>query len=98
HEADYAPRRPDWRTIVVAITGGLVGAVLITRWSEPRDVAVLGVYCAALLVLLASDLDQKLLPDLVTLPLIVFCAIVVALNWAPPLGEKSLGQMSGLIA
>lgn len=98
HEADYAPRRLDWRTLVGAITGALVGAVLVTRWSEPRDLAVLAVYCAALLVLFATDLDQRMLPDLVTLPLIAFCAIVLALNWAPPLTDKALGQVSGLIA
>ena len=98
HEADYAPRGLDWRTLVVAITGAVVGAVLVSRWSEPRDLVVLGVYCAALLVLFATDLDQKLLPDLVTLPLIVFGVIVLALNWAPPLTDKPLGQVSGLVA
>ena len=83
------PRRLDWRTLVVAIAGAVVGAVLVSRWSEPRDVAVLGVYCAALLVLFATDLDQKMLPDLITLPLIVFSAVVLALNWAPSLADKS---------
>jgi leader peptidase (prepilin peptidase)/N-methyltransferase len=34
----------------------------------------------------------------VTLPLIVFCAVVLALNWPPPLADKSLGQVSGLLA
>ena len=33
-----------------------------------------GVYLAALIVLLATDLDQRLLPDLITLPLIVYAA------------------------
>ena len=98
HEADYVCRRPDWRTLVVAAVGAAVGYALVTRWSEPRDLAVLGVYCAALLVLLATDLDQKLLPDLVTLPLIVFTGVVLALNWAPPLADKSIGQISGVLA
>ncbi|MEP7379619.1 MAG: A24 family peptidase [Chloroflexota bacterium] len=98
HEGDYVPRHLDWRTVVVALAGAAVGAVLVTRWTEPRDLAVLGIYCVALVLLLATDLDQKLLPDLITLPLIVFCAVVLALNWAPPLADKSLGQVSGLIA
>lgn len=98
HEADYTRRRPDWRTLVVAVVGAAVGAGLVMRWSEPRDLAVLGVYSVALLVLLATDLDQRLLPDLVTLPLIVLCAVVLALNWSPVLADKSLGQVSGLLA
>lgn len=98
HEDDYVARHIDWRTAVVALVGAAVGAVLVTRWSEPRDLVVLGIYCAALVLLFATDLDQKLLPDLITLPLIVFCAVVLAMNWAPPLADKSLGQVSGLIA
>jgi leader peptidase (prepilin peptidase)/N-methyltransferase len=40
---------------------------------------VLGIYVAALIVLLATDLDQRLLPDLITLPLIVYAAVVTFL-------------------
>jgi leader peptidase (prepilin peptidase)/N-methyltransferase len=98
HEADYTRRWPDWRTVLVPLAGAAVGVALVNRWSEPRDLAVLGIYCAALLVLLATDLDQKLLPDLITLPLIVLCGAVLALNWAPALADKSFGQGSGLIA
>ncbi|HUP83392.1 MAG TPA: A24 family peptidase [Candidatus Limnocylindria bacterium] len=98
HEDDYRRHWPDWRTLVVPVVGAAVGAALVTRWSEPRDLAVLGIYCAALLVLLATDLDQKLLPDLITLPLIVLCGAALALGWAPPLYGKELGQASGVIA
>ena len=98
HEPDHARRWPDWRTLVVALVGAVAAAGLVTRWSEPRDLAVLGIYCAVLLLLLATDLDQRLLPDLLTLPLIALCAVVLALNWAPPLADKSLGQASGLLA
>ena len=98
HVPDYKRRWPDWRTVLVPLAGAAVGAALVTRWSEPRDLAVLGIYCAALLVLLATDLDQKLLPDLITLPLIALCGVVLALNWAPPLADKSFGQVSGVIA
>jgi leader peptidase (prepilin peptidase)/N-methyltransferase len=98
HEDDYHRGWPDWRSAVVAIAGAAVGFALATRYTEPRDLAILGVYCAALLVLCATDLDQKLLPDLITLPLIVFCAVVLAAGWAPPLADKSLGLASGLAA
>jgi leader peptidase (prepilin peptidase)/N-methyltransferase len=98
HEPDHTRRWPDWRTVLVPLAGAAAGAALVTRWSEPRDVAVLGIYFAALVVLLATDLDQKLLPDLITLPLIVLCGAVLALNWAPPLADKSFGQASGVLA
>lgn len=98
HEPGYARRWPDWRTAVVVLIGGGVGAGLVMRWSEPRDLIVLGVYAAVLIVLLATDLDQRLLPDLLTLPLVVFTAAVVALDWSPLLDDKSLGQASGVAA
>src|SRR5205085_10505896 len=98
HEDDYSRPWPDWRTAIVVIVGAAVGYAVAARYTEPRDLVILAVYCAALLVRLATDLDQKLLPDLVTLPLISFCAVVLAAGWAPPLADKALGQASGLAA
>jgi leader peptidase (prepilin peptidase)/N-methyltransferase len=96
HEPDYQPRRLDWRTAVLALIGAAVGAGLVLRWSEPRDLAILAVYCAVLLVLLATDLDQKILPDLLTLPLIVFSGAILLLGWSPLLADKSLALVSGI--
>jgi leader peptidase (prepilin peptidase)/N-methyltransferase len=84
--------------VLVPLAGGAAGAALASRYTEPRDRAVLGSYIGALLGLLATDLDQKLLPDLVTLPLIVLCGAALAVGWAPPLADKSLGLGSGLLA
>jgi leader peptidase (prepilin peptidase) / N-methyltransferase len=102
--ADGAARGVDWRTGVVVMAGLLAFGGLAARWSEPRDLVVLGIYVAALIVLLATDLDQRLLPDLITLPLIVYAAAVTLL---PPLvgdplnplvGGKSLGAVSAIAA
>ena len=49
-------------------------------------------------VLLATDLDQRLLPDLLTLPLIVFAAAVLLLGYSPALAGKELGLVSGVAA
>jgi leader peptidase (prepilin peptidase) / N-methyltransferase len=98
HEPDYRRRWPDWRTVLVPAAGAAVGASLVTRWTGSSDLAFLGIYFAALLVLLATDLDQKLLPDWITLPLIGFCGVALAFNWAPPLADKSFGQGSGVLA
>jgi prepilin signal peptidase PulO-like enzyme (type II secretory pathway) len=103
HEVDpehrvAAVRRPDWRTALVAVAGALSFAALFIRWSEPRHLLVLGIYFAALIVLLATDLDQNLLPDLITFPLMAYALAVLLLGWVPLLDGKSLGLVSGLAA
>jgi leader peptidase (prepilin peptidase)/N-methyltransferase len=77
--ADGVVRVFDWRSVVVVVGGALAFGGLAGRWSDPRDLVVLGIYVAALIVLLATDLDQRLLPDLITLPLIVYAAVVTFL-------------------
>ena len=98
HEEGVAHRRPDWRTAFVGLTGAVVFASLVVRWTEPRDLLILALFCAALVVLLATDLDQKLLPDLITLPLIGVSAVVLVLGWSPLLADKQLGLISGVAA
>ncbi len=96
HEDDYVRRWPDWRTAVVVIAGAAVAGGLVSRWQQPLELAVLAAFCGALIVLLATDLDQRLLPDLVTLPLIGYSAVVLALNLSPLLADKPLGLVSGV--
>lgn len=94
-----APTRPlDWRTVLVMVTGVAALAALAARWSEPRDVLVLGIYFVALTVLLATDLDQKLLPDLITFPLVAYALALLVLGWNPLLDGKSLGTISAVAA
>jgi len=103
HESD-AVRRVDWRTGTVVLASALSFGGLVGRWSEPLDVIVLGLYFAALIVLLATDLDQKLLPDLITLPLIGYAAAVTLLpavldiELNPLLASKDLGLASAIAA
>jgi leader peptidase (prepilin peptidase)/N-methyltransferase len=102
--ADGLVRRLDWRSVVVVLAGTLAFGGLVGRWGEPRDLLVLGIYLAALIVLLATDLDQRLLPDLITLPLIVYAGAILlisvvtgeALN--PLIGGKELGVASAVAA
>jgi leader peptidase (prepilin peptidase) / N-methyltransferase len=98
HEPDAPRRGLDWRTGVVVVAGGAVAAGLVMRWDDPRDVAVLGIWCAALLVLLATDLDQKLLPERITLPLIGYSGVVLLLGWSPILAGDERALLSGLAA
>jgi leader peptidase (prepilin peptidase)/N-methyltransferase len=96
--ADGQVRPVDWRTIAVMVASAITFALLLARWSETGDRLVLGIYLGALMVLLATDLDQRLLPDVITLPLIPFAAVVVLLGWDPLLAGKELGLASAIAA
>lgn len=98
HEEGVAFRKPDWRTVVAAAAGAAVFAGLVLRWSDARDLLLLGGYAAALIVLLATDLDQKLLPDVITLPLIGVTAAILVAGWSPLLAGQPGALASGLAA
>ncbi len=76
-------RSPDWRTLVVTILGGVALAALPSRFDAPRDLLLFGVFFAGLTLLLATDLDQRLLPDVVTLPAIPLALAVGLLGLNP---------------
>jgi leader peptidase (prepilin peptidase) / N-methyltransferase len=102
HE-DGRVRPLDWRTLTVSLGSAASFALLAWRWSEPADLLVLGIYTAALMLLLATDLDQRLLPDLITLPLIVYGAAVTLLGLNPVLADKAQvllaeGDLSAVLA
>lgn len=67
---DGAVRPVDWRTPVSVVFGAVALGALTLRFAEPVPAAVIGAYVVALVLLLATDLDQRLLPDVVTLPAI----------------------------
>jgi leader peptidase (prepilin peptidase)/N-methyltransferase len=100
HEEGYRPRGIDWRTLVVALAGATVFGGVAQRWGDTsgQSLVVLLTFCAALVVLLATDLDQRLLPDLITLPLIGYAAIVLIAGWNPLLESRQLGLVSGIAA
>jgi len=77
HE-DGSIRPIDWRTPLVVGVGAVAVPLVVERYATlPTTLLVFGVYVAALVVLLATDLDQRLLPDVITLPLIALAAIVL---------------------
>lgn len=88
HE-DGAARGLDWRTAVVVVGGAGAFGLLAWRWTDPLDLLVLGLYVAALIVLLATDLDQKLLPDLITYPLMAYALLILVLGLNPVLEDKA---------
>ena len=55
---------------MVVVDGVLVLGALTLRFPEPVPALIFGVYSVALVLLLATDLDQRLLPNELTLPAI----------------------------
>lgn len=83
HE-DGSVRPIDWRTAFVVALGGIAfGGTVAQFGADPAELAVMGVYVAALVVMFATDLDQRLLPDIITLPLIGL-ALVAYVTGAGP--------------
>ena len=102
HE-DETVRGIDWRTLAVVLGGAAAFAARAWRWTEPLDLLVLGIYVAALIVLLATDLDQKLLPDLITFPLMAYALAILVLELNPVLAGKAQlviadGDLAAVIA
>ncbi len=82
HE-DGSVRPIDWRTVVGTATGALALGALVARFEEPAPSLVFGAYLVALVLLLATDLDQRLLPDVITLPAIPLALGFVLLGLDP---------------
>lgn len=86
HDDEHPPGRPvGWRTLVVALVGALAFGLLPLRFGgDPLAMVVFGAWFVTLVIGLATDLDQRLLPDVLTLPVIPL-ALVYALSGADPL-------------
>jgi leader peptidase (prepilin peptidase)/N-methyltransferase len=102
HRPDLAhgwviPRRPGWRTAVVALTGALAVGGVTVRFDEPVAVVAFGAYAVALVLLLATDLDQRRMPDLITLPAIPL-ALAFSLLGANPLVPPDMLPIAIVVA
>ncbi len=93
HE-DGSTRPLDWRTVLVALVGGAALAALASRFADPPALVLFTAYFLALILLLATDLDQRLLPDVITLPLIPI-ALGAGLSGIDPLVA---GALPGAVA
>jgi leader peptidase (prepilin peptidase) / N-methyltransferase len=90
---DGSVRPIDWRTVVVVAFGLVALAALPERFAGFDERALFGVYFVALVLLMGTDLDQRLLPDVVTLPLIVLG--LAALAWG---GDSLVSRQSPWLA
>ena len=80
--ADEAQRRrPGWRTVLLAAVSGVAAAAVVARSNLPWwATATYLVVLALLLLLTATDLEQRRLPHVVLDPLIVLAALFVPFN------------------
>ncbi len=89
HDEEHAPGRPvDWRTVVCAIVGAGAFGLLPGRFDgETVASALFGAWFVLLVVGLATDLDQRLLPDELTLPVIPVALIYAVSGQNPLVGD-----------
>ena len=92
-------RRVDWRTALTALVAALAFGLLPLRFAaDPVALVVFGAWFVTLVIGLATDLDQRLLPDVLTLPVIPV-AVVYALSGANPLvGAELLPAVVAAVA
>ncbi len=96
HEDGHV-RRVDWRTPIPAVTGALALGALTFRFEDASAAVIMGAYLVALILLLATDLDQRLLPDIITLPAIPL-VLVVTLAGANPLLDPASLPLAAVVA
>jgi leader peptidase (prepilin peptidase)/N-methyltransferase len=99
HDEDHPPgRRLDWRTVVVGATGAVAFGLLPARFEgDGLALAVFGAWFGTLIVGLATDLDQRVLPDLTTLPVIPIALLYAVSGRNPFVGAELLPAIAGAI-
>jgi leader peptidase (prepilin peptidase)/N-methyltransferase len=99
HDEEHPPgRRLDWRTVVVGATGAVAFGLLPARFEgDGLALALFAAWFAALIVGLATDLDQRVLPDVTTLPIIPIALIYAASGRNPFVGGELLPAIAGAI-
>lgn len=93
HDEEHpAGRAIDWRTLVCVLVGGVALAALSVRseFLEPVARLVFGAWFVTLIVGLATDLDQRLLPDVLTLPVIAIGLLFALTGRNPLVGDALL--------
>lgn len=98
HDDEGLPggRAPGWRTAVtIGIGAAGLGAVPV-RFAEPLQIAIFGAYVVALTLLLATDLDQRLLPNEITLPAIPLALVLVLAGLNPMVPSGALLVTAGI--
>jgi leader peptidase (prepilin peptidase)/N-methyltransferase len=92
HDEEHPPGRPiDWRTAVCGAFGAFAFAVLPGRfWGDPLALVLFTAWFTTLVVGMATDLDQRILSNIVTLPVIPVGFIYAVSGLNPLVGTELL--------
>jgi prepilin signal peptidase PulO-like enzyme (type II secretory pathway) len=95
---DEASRRPPgWRTALFALAAGFAGWAIVFRSTLPPWATAVHLLVLALLVMLsATDLEQRRLPHLLLDPLIAICAVFAFVNPTLSLLDAAIGAAAAL--
>jgi leader peptidase (prepilin peptidase) / N-methyltransferase len=94
HGPGEGGRRPGWRTAVTVAAAATAFAVLAARDPEPATFVILAAWFVVLVPLFAIDLDQRLLPNELTLPLVVVAAVLLVAGLNPLVKGAELGAVA----
>jgi leader peptidase (prepilin peptidase) / N-methyltransferase len=100
HDEEHPPgRRVDWRTAVTAIVGAAALGFLPVRYgADPVAMVVFGGWFVTLIIGLATDLDQRMLPDVLTLPVIPVAALYALSGTNPLVGTELVPALIAAVA
>ncbi|GAC1668329.1 MAG: hypothetical protein NVS9B8_10650 [Candidatus Limnocylindrales bacterium] len=96
HDAEHpAGRTPGWRTVASAGIGAFAFGLFADRFgsAELPVQALFGLWFAALVVGFANDLDQRLLPDELTLPIIPLALLLDVSGRNPLVGGELVAAL-----
>jgi leader peptidase (prepilin peptidase) / N-methyltransferase len=92
HE-DGSVRGRDWRTVLVPVLGALALGDLGQRFPDAGSTLIYGFIFVVLILLLATDLDQRTLPSEITLPFAGLAAVYGLTGLNPLIGHAVPGAM-----
>jgi leader peptidase (prepilin peptidase)/N-methyltransferase len=89
HDEEHPPGRAvDWRTIVCGAFGAFAFGLLLPRFeADLLAKAAFGAWFALLILCLATDLDQRIFPDIATLPIIPVALVYAVSGRNPFVGD-----------
>lgn len=94
-DAEHPAGRPlGWRTLAVVATSAIAFALLPARFAgDPVALAIFGAWFVTLVIGLATDLDQRLLPDVLTLPVVPVALVYAVSGLNPLVGDGWIGAL-----
>jgi leader peptidase (prepilin peptidase)/N-methyltransferase len=100
HDEEHPPgRRVDWRTALTALVGALAFGLLPARFAgDPLAMVIFGAWFVTLVLGLATDFDQRLLPDILTLPVIPLALVYAVSGLNPLVGTELVPAVVAAVA